>query len=424
MLGLSPEDVKEIEGSAQGTAAQGPMSGTGRLRRLFREEYNSPNTRRLASPEACLRYVSMLPFLSDWDAFGRSTDIWSTSAQTLGMGAGDWEEHSVLLLNYLLWLQSNEAAVLQAARGGPKGLAQTLGALTAIGAEERLRGWRGGLVIGNSLVHGETCWVLWGRGIGQEAGDQGQMQRQLSAGSGGTTEQVLLIEAATGRVYDASDSQLPLVSVGLVATGSNLYANVQRTGSPRDMTWALDDLTAWQPFVKPGQAALNVRCVQPEIVYTPPLSYESARLAKSLEDTLVACFRRWRRPRYRRLHHRYDLVEPLRLRLDELEARAAATGASMGLAEGWSAAGAGAGRDLSAQHLDELHHRLVGRRVSGFPLNFTFSDLPSVVEAVRATEAHTVDDERAEFAIAARAFAYPCAVVSVWVYVVILLPGR
>lgn len=79
----------------------------------------------------------------------------------------------MLLLNYLLWLQANEAAVQQAARGGAEGIAQTLGALTAIGAEERLRGWRGGLVIGNSLVHGETCWVLWGRGIGQEETEAG-----------------------------------------------------------------------------------------------------------------------------------------------------------------------------------------------------------------------------------------------------------
>lgn len=30
-------------------------------------------------------------------------DVWSTSQQFLELCAGDWEEHAVLLCNYMLW---------------------------------------------------------------------------------------------------------------------------------------------------------------------------------------------------------------------------------------------------------------------------------------------------------------------------------
>jgi coiled-coil and C2 domain-containing protein 2A len=52
-----------------------------------------------------LRYVSLIPFLEDSVTFVGRTNVWSTSKQFLAMRAGDWEEHSILLCNYFLYMK-------------------------------------------------------------------------------------------------------------------------------------------------------------------------------------------------------------------------------------------------------------------------------------------------------------------------------
>ena len=52
------------------------------------------------------RFVSLIPFLDDWQSFGcANLDVWCTSQEFLDIGAGDWEEHGILLHNLLWWLQ-------------------------------------------------------------------------------------------------------------------------------------------------------------------------------------------------------------------------------------------------------------------------------------------------------------------------------
>jgi coiled-coil and C2 domain-containing protein 2A len=55
----------------------------------------------------CVHFVSLIPFLEDWQTFMGEGDIWCTSQQFLDILAGDFEEHAVLLHNYLLYLANH-----------------------------------------------------------------------------------------------------------------------------------------------------------------------------------------------------------------------------------------------------------------------------------------------------------------------------
>ena len=57
------------------------------------------------------RFVSMIPFLDDWHVDGESTDMWCLSHEFLELRAGDWEEHAILLVNYILHLKKPQKDV-------------------------------------------------------------------------------------------------------------------------------------------------------------------------------------------------------------------------------------------------------------------------------------------------------------------------
>ncbi|KAG6958501.1 hypothetical protein JG687_00009344, partial [Phytophthora cactorum] len=66
----------------------------------FLRAQSPPVELQSASLPTLVRYVSLIPFLDDWLAFDGDKDVWSTTQEFLNMGAGDHEEHAVLLANY------------------------------------------------------------------------------------------------------------------------------------------------------------------------------------------------------------------------------------------------------------------------------------------------------------------------------------
>lgn len=55
--------------------------------------------------------------------------------------------------------------------------------------------------------------------------------------------------------------------------------------------------------------------------------------------------------------------------------------------------------------------------ISGFPLNFCFTDLEAISSAVHNTSIHTHVANGIEFALAVHCVGYPQQLVSVWIYV-------
>ena len=54
--------------------------------------------------EKCARFVSLIPFADDSSLFEGLPDMTCTAQQFLDLGAGDSEEHAMLLCNYFNWI--------------------------------------------------------------------------------------------------------------------------------------------------------------------------------------------------------------------------------------------------------------------------------------------------------------------------------
>lgn len=75
-----------------------------------RDAYSSSLTVEVQMLQLC-RFVSLIPFLEDWNLDSEGADdeipsIWCTSKEfVIDVGAGDWEEHATLLCNFFLHLK-------------------------------------------------------------------------------------------------------------------------------------------------------------------------------------------------------------------------------------------------------------------------------------------------------------------------------
>ena len=82
------------------------------------------------------------------------------------------------------------------------------------------------------------------------------------------------------------------------------------------------------------------------------------------------------------------------------------------------------GRGLTQDHLSELQRIMSSHKVCGFPLHFSYSDLDSITDAVKATGVHLDRDPKVEFSLAVHVEPYPGSVMSVWVYVASIVRRR
>ena len=69
-------------------------------------------------------------------------------------------------------------------------------------------------------------------------------------------------------------------------------------------------------------------------------------------------------------------------------------------------------------HEDGLEKiRTNDRELFGFPLNFSFTSMESIINGVKSTQIWYTNDVTAKFAVGVRAFPYSEKIISVWVYV-------
>ena len=395
---------------------------------------------RVSSPDAAARFVALLPYLrglSSGSSEGgmrpaNTLPIWPTCQETLDMGAGDCDSHALLLANYFQWFD------MQGGGGSASGFFGA-GGMSATGVDSTNSRWRTFIVLGRAQPEGEAAWVL---------------RQDINA----VPPVSLLISPLTGRAYMSSDDGAPLSHVGMVADGTNAWANIQEHDAPWRMSFDVGNATEWAPLFGPGglrPPALPAP-LQTPLQYRLPDTRLAAALEREISGALIASIRAWR-PRYI-TRVRMDVSAALRPMLLELEARAAGSSgatvlpASEGLMQVVPGLGVGAvtvapngtitmpsaaalatrpgarmltpgaARDLAGEHAATLT-RLASRYTAyGFPLHCTFTDLEAVIAAVKATGVHRIEDEAAPFAVACVVVPYANDVFSVWVYVIALLP--
>ena len=134
------------------------------------------------TPEKIARFVSMVPFLDDWNAFVDCDDLFCTSQEFLDICAGDWEEHAILLRNYLEHVDTRRQHYL---------------------------------VAGTGIPEGETFYVL-------------------SVDPNSARDHIIW-NASTGEGFVTSNRNCPLKDVSLVMSADNIWANIQERGAPQEI---------------------------------------------------------------------------------------------------------------------------------------------------------------------------------------------
>jgi hypothetical protein len=427
----------------------------------------SSSVTRMSTPDSVARFVQLIPFMADNHAFGSSSasaDLWATAQEFLDMGAGDSEEHAILLHNYLLYLEEQKGgAIRQLAKGNTDTVPQgsILGGLS---------GWNSFICTGRSQPEGEATWVL-------------RVNNETRPPT------VLLINASKRMCYFATDDSCPLISIGMVASQYNMWANIQPYTEPWRMNFNFDDPTSWSPFFtsstrddtsggRPHPGLSLLPPFQSPVVYRTPDVKLASALEVEISGAINSALRAWR-PRYV-THVRGDVSLSLKAMLYELELKAygaddqerAILASSEGLLQlsrggiannltvgpsgqmsivsgeknrsvaiseassttttttslfGTSRAGGGgnsitASSDMTLEHQKRLEQLVSRYRAVGCPLNFTFTDLEVIISGIRSIGLHKIEDETVQFAVSVAVIPYPNEIFSVWVYLVALIP--
>ncbi len=79
------------------------------------------------------------------------------------------------------------------------------------------------------------------------------------------------------------------------------------------------------------------------------------------------------------------------------------------------------GKGAHIEHSTELESILGSYRMTGCPINQSYTGLDPLIEAVHATRVHINDTNDVEFALAVHVHPYPNNVISVWVYIASLI---
>jgi coiled-coil and C2 domain-containing protein 2A len=215
---------------------------------------------------------------------------------------------------------------------------------------------------------------------------------------------------STGHRYAMGDPHCPLKSVGTVFNQHNVWANVQQLAVPAKVSWNLHDPTSWRPFftedLGPRGMTQDFATVQAESISYPPtpstlvLQLErsiDAAIGKAVEGSRTRHVTVWDGACSRTLRTLLPALELDRLGEQPLSL---------------------------SQHLEAMGNFFLLHAVHGYPINQSYTSIEAVTEAVLATGLHGTEDEDVKFARAVYVHPYPCSILSVWVYFVLLKPHK
>ncbi|XP_014781199.1 coiled-coil and C2 domain-containing protein 2A isoform X1 [Octopus bimaculoides] len=213
----------------------------------------------------------------------------------------------------------------------------------------------------------------------------------------------LLWNYKDGRFYYTYTSYLPLHNLGCLINNKNIWANVQMYDNPTRMTFNIDDASCWKPFFhsnypNPGLSSVQVDSLD----YTDTDDSYVKELQDKIEKCLKNKFSDWRRKHLTRWNRYFTMI--IRKILPKLEENC--TSATI------------------KEHITDIEHSWSSYKISGSPINMSFTDIPSVVQSIYEMGIHSYDTSNVEFALAVYVHPYPNNILSVWVYVTALVKMR
>ncbi|KAI9143539.1 hypothetical protein BKA69DRAFT_79855 [Paraphysoderma sedebokerense] len=311
-----------------------------------------------------VRFVSLIPTLSDRLSLATDSEVWSTSEQTFDIGAGGAPEHAILLTNYLVYLGKNAFVVL-----------------------------------GHGNPDGRTAYVL----VLEE-----------------NNIESVFINPLNGDIYELRDPHCPLTSIGCVFNSANIYANIQRATGPHQLDFNLNDPRLWKPFLG-SQYRLNtpLLSIQTETLKYQAISSTQLReISNLIETKLIESIESWRSRHLTRWNRLCNRIFSNLLQSFEKSYLSESPDStflrprqhSISLFE-----------DLENKQYAELIKLQSMYRFSGFPLNFKWTgNSDQIVDFVHATRIWDVDDSNVEFGLAVHCDGYVNGIASIWVYLACL----
>jgi hypothetical protein len=415
------------------------------------------------SHRACLHLVSLVPFMKDAQSFVGSMDLWCSAREFWEIGAGDEEEHAVMLYNYLRFRLTHPQGATTSGNASPTSAAGnsthnngsivaavarnlTRYPTTAEIAEENIF-----LVLGNAIPEGRTVYILLRdrhrhhvqspSAASTSSFFPSTMTASLARPADSNAvpthspmyyaaEQFLVINPCTGHVFSAADVNCPLKEIYMLVTPYNLWANIQTTTRPSQLRYNVLRGSDWRPFfgTRCRFPAGGLSSFQSAVRYVPTeISY-----ARQIEDTVYQGirngFRRWRSKRMRAtttFHPQagtaiQELLEdfeswkrnpPLVLSNAQV---INSNNYAQNLLEG------------DATDLDRIEDAIQRKirtivssrqRLRGFPVNIAFTDVDEIVTKIKTLCVHESHHPAVQFVLAVRAVPLFNNLVSLWIFV-------
>jgi hypothetical protein len=270
------------------------------------------------SRRACLHLVSMIPFVKDIQSFIGEMDLWCTNTQFWEIGAGDEEEHAIMLYNYFRYFKNYENRVgngntnqVDNRGGGNQQGNSTYSRSNIFQSTTMIREGGGSgsaysypsddfikkesvfLALGKAFPEGDTVYLLvrdWNR-LSIEDSNQNMFK----------PENYLVINPWTGHVYSAVDPYCPLKAIYTLVTPYNVWANVQIADSPNVMDYNILNPYNWRSFFNSSFPPLRngLSTIQQDIEYLSTEESYCSTVEKTVFQSIRNSLRRWRSKRQR-----------------------------------------------------------------------------------------------------------------------------
>ncbi len=352
--------------------------------------------RGFRSKRGAIHLVSHLPYMSDVHSFADGVDFWCTTKEAWEVGAGDDEEHAVMLYNYLYYMSimGEEDSKSPVGRSGNRRRGEEVNS-GAYPSDEAINSENVFLILGKGAADGDTCYILL-------------RDQNVKSVDPYSSKNFLIISPCTGQVFSAMDPSCPLREIYCLATPYNIWGNVQYTSKIYESSFNVLDVDMWRPFfgtrLPPPSGGLHT--VQDELTYTPT----SAGYALEVETSVLAgiknSMRRWRSKRYRSTTTFHPdgcaLMHEMMPKLEAFKHGSLPSNVDIDRIMG----------DVEKRMAPILRTR----SFRGSPVNLSFTDLDEVLNKVKSLGVHESRHPEVQFVLAVKAIPLVNGVVSLWVF--------
>ncbi|XP_060655942.1 LOW QUALITY PROTEIN: coiled-coil and C2 domain-containing protein 2A [Drosophila nasuta] len=214
--------------------------------------------------------------------------------------------------------------------------------------------------------------------------------------------ELLLLAPSTGKRYQLQDVFCPLTRVHCMVGRDNIYFNIQSESRVSMTNFNILDGACWLPLFNKRQPAPQGGVHRLDYAYKR--SYDLRQLQKQIERKIMKKIAAWRSTR-KTIWNRAFQTRLQRI-LKDMENLATYSGS----------------RYDEPAYSEELEREYPNFRLYGFTINFPYTNLTAISERIRTTCIHYNNNALVEFCVAVHVKAYANDVLSVWVFLLSIVP--